>query len=95
MKMKHPLHPGFVLKELCIDPLNLTLTEVAKALKISRKTLSEIVNGKTSISTMVALKISIAFNTTPESWLESQMEYDLWKARQKLGKNTGIVKLAA
>lgn len=93
--MKHPLHPGFVLKELCIDPLNLTLTEVAKALKISRKTLSEIVNGKASISTMVALKISIAFNTTPESWLESQMEYDLWKARQKLGKNTGIVKLAA
>ena len=95
MKMKRPVHPGFILKELCIDPLNLSLTEVAKTLKISRKTLSEIVNGKASISTIVALKISIAFNTTPESWLESQMKYDLWVARQKLGRNAGIAKLVA
>jgi antitoxin HigA-1 len=86
MLMYDPPHPGEVLKKLCLEPLGLTVTEAAKALGVSRKTLSSILNGHTGISPEMAIRLSIAFDTTPESWLNQQVQYDLWKAEQGRGE---------
>ena len=80
--MHNPPHPGEVLKELCIEPLGLTVTEAAKGLGVSRKTLSTILNGRAGISPEMAVRLSIAFNTSSESWLHQQSQYDLWQAEQ-------------
>ena len=80
--MHNPPHPGEVIRELCIKPLGVTVTEAAKALGISRKALSELLNGHTGVSPEMAVRLSIAFNTTPESWLTQQMQYDLWQMKQ-------------
>ena len=82
MLMHNPPHPGEVLRELCIEPLGLTVTEAAKGLGVSRKTLSTILNGKSGISPEMAVRLSIAFNTSSESWLNQQSQYDLWQAEQ-------------
>jgi addiction module HigA family antidote len=81
--MHNPPHPGEVIRELCIEPLGLTITETANALGVSRKTLSELLNGRAGISPEMALRLSIAFDTTPESWMNQQVQYDLWQAEQK------------
>lgn len=83
MLMHNPPHPGEVIRELCLKPLGLTVTEAAKALGISRKALSDLLNGRAGISPTMAIRLAKAFGTTPESWLEQQMQYDLWKAQQK------------
>jgi antitoxin HigA-1 len=80
--MHNPPHPGEVLKELCLEPLGLTVTEAARALDVSRKTLSSILNGRAGISPEMAVRLSIAFETTAESWMAQQMQYDLWHAEQ-------------
>ena len=85
MRMHNPLHPVEVLKELCLEPLNLTVTETADALGISRKTLSAILNGRAGISPEMAIRLGKAFDTSPESWLIRQMQYDLWQAEQSVG----------
>ncbi|MBW4552478.1 MAG: HigA family addiction module antidote protein [Aphanocapsa sp. GSE-SYN-MK-11-07L] len=85
MKMHNPPHPGEVLKELCIEPLNLTVTEAAEALGVSRKTLSAILNGRAGISPEMAIRFGKAFDTSAESWLNQQMQYDLWQAEQTVG----------
>jgi len=82
MLMHNPPHPGLVIKELCLDPLGVTVTDAAKALGVSRKTLSSIVNGKAGISPEMAVRLSIAFNTSSESWMNQQSQYDLWQAEQ-------------
>ena len=79
--MHNPPHPGEVIRELCVKPLGLSVTEVAKALGISRKALSELLNGHTGISPEMAVRLSMAFGTTPESWLTQQMQYNLWKLK--------------
>ena len=86
MRMHNPPHPGEVLRELCIDPLGLTVTEAAEALGVSRKTLSSILNGRAGISPEMAIRLSIAFDTTPESWMNQQIQYDLWQASREQGK---------
>ena len=73
MLMHNPPHPGEVLKELCIEPLGLTVTEAAKGLGVSRKTLSTILNGKSGISPEMEVRLSIAFNTSSESWLNKSI----------------------
>jgi antitoxin HigA-1 len=83
MLMYNPPHPGEVLKKLCLEPLGLTVTEAAKALGVSRKTLSSILNGRAGVSPEMAIRLSIAFGTTPESWLNQQVQYDLWHAEQR------------
>ena len=83
--MHTPPNPGEVLKELCIEPLGLTVTDTAKSLGVSRKTLSAILNGRAGISPEMAIRLSRAFDTTPESWLNQQMQYDLWIANQTMG----------
>lgn len=81
MSMHNPPHPGEVIHELCIEPLGLSVTAAAKGLGVSRKALSELLNGKTGISTVMAIRLSKAFGGSPESWLQQQMQYDLWKNR--------------
>ena len=81
--MYNPPHVGEVLKEEYIVPLGLTITETALRLGVKRKSLSELVNGKSGISTKMSLKLAKAFNTTPQLWLNMQNQYDLWKTVQE------------
>lgn len=83
MLMHNPPHPGYVIKELCLEPLGLSVTDAAKALGISRKTLSAIINGKAGISPEMAVRLSMAFNTSSDSWLNQQTQFDLWQAEQR------------
>jgi len=82
MRMHNPPHPGEVIRELCLNPLGVTVTQAATALGVSRKTLSAILNGRSGISPEMAIRLSLAFNTTPESWLNQQLQYDLWRAER-------------
>jgi addiction module HigA family antidote len=86
MSMHNPPHPGEVIRELCLEPLDLSVTDAAAALGVSRKTLSAILNGRAGISPEMAIRLSKAFDTTPESWLNQQMQYDLWQAKQRTGE---------
>lgn len=83
MNMHNPPHPGEILKELYIKPLNLTVTEVANGIGVTRKAVSELVSKKYGISPNMAIRLSKAFSTTPESWLNLQQQYDLWQAKKK------------
>jgi addiction module HigA family antidote len=80
MMTHNPPHPGKVIRELCIEPLGLTVTAVAQGLDVSRKTLSTIINEKSNISPEMTVRLSIAFNTSSESWINLQSQYDLYKA---------------
>ena len=84
MKIHKPAHPGEILRELYLIPLDLSVTKAAEALGVTRKALSELLNTKTGISTGMALRLSKAFSTTPELWLNLQQNYDLWKERKKV-----------
>jgi addiction module HigA family antidote len=92
--MHNPPHPGEVLRELCLEPLGLSVSEAARALGVSRKTLSAILNGRAGISPEMAVRLSIAFGTSAESWLNQQTQYDLWLA-EKRRKSLRVEKLAA
>jgi len=81
--MYDPPHPGEVIKELCLQPLGLTVTDAAKGLGISRKTLSALLNGRFGISPEMAIRLSKAFGGSAESWLVQQAQYDLWQVMQK------------
>jgi len=94
MRMHNPPHPGEIIKGLCLEPLGLTVTEAATALGVSRKTLSAILNGRAGISPEMAVRLSIAFDNSAESWLNQQTQYDLWHAEQRR-KQLRVVKLAA
>lgn len=93
MRMHNPPHPGEVLRELCLEPLGLSVTETANALGVTRKTLSAILNGRSGISPEMAIRLGKAFDTTPESWLNQQVQYDLWQAEQH-SRNLRVKKLA-
>lgn len=82
MLMHNPPHPGEIIRELCLEPLGLSVTAAAEALGISRKSLSAIVNGRAGISPEMAVRLSIAFDTSAESWLNHQTQYELWQAEQ-------------
>ena len=86
MQMHNPPHPGEVLRELCLEPLGLSVTEAAGGLGVSRKTLSAILNGRAGISPQMAIRLSMAFDTSPESWLNQQTQYDLWLAKKGKSK---------
>ena len=82
MLMHNPPHPGEVIRELCLEPIGLSVTAAAEALGVSRKTLSAVLNGKAGISPEMAIRLSIAFDTSAESWLSQQSQYELWHAEQ-------------
>ena len=94
MKMYNPPHPGEVLKRLCLEPMNLTVTEAARSLGVSRKTLSGILNGRAGISPEMAVRLSLAFGTSAESWLNQQLQYDLWHA-ERSRKRLRVTRLTA
>jgi addiction module HigA family antidote len=94
MNMHNPPHPGEIIRDLCLEPLGLSVTDAAEALGVSRKTLSSILNGRSGISPEMALRLSKAFNTSPESWLNQQVQYDLWHA-MKESKGIKVKKLYA
>ena len=84
-RMHNPPHPGEVIKELCLDPLKLTVTAAAEGLGVSRRTLSTLLNGHAGISPEMAIRLSKAFGRSQGSWLQLQLQYDLWQAEQRSG----------
>lgn len=94
LRMHNPPHPGEVLRQLCLEPLGLFVTEVAEGLGVSRKTLSAILNGRARVSPEMAVRLSLAFGTSAESWLNHQLQYDLWQV-DKQRKSLRVVKFAA
>ena len=84
MKKRKPVHPGSLLKEEVLIPLGLTVTTAAVDLGVSRKTLSELINEKASLSPDMAVRISKATGTSPESWLNMQLKLDLWTSEKKV-----------
>ena len=83
MAMHNPPHPGGIVKRQCLEPLGLTVTRAAKGLGVTRQTLSELVNERTGVSVEMAIRLSKAFGSTPETWLGMQTAYDLWQARDR------------
>jgi addiction module HigA family antidote len=83
MNKRKPTHPGEVIREDIIKPLGITVTEAAKKLGVTRKTLSALLNCRASLSPEMAIRISKATGTTPESWLFMQAKLDLWNAAHR------------
>jgi antitoxin HigA-1 len=82
MPMKNPAHPGRIVKNACLEPLGLSVTAGAKALGVTRQTLTRIVNGKSGISAEMAIRLAKAFGSTAETWVRMQASYDLAQARK-------------
>jgi len=82
--MHNPPHPGEIIRDICVEPLGLTVTKAAESLGVTRKTFSMLLNGKSGISPEMALRLSKVFGRTPEGWLRLQLQYDLWKAKQNI-----------
>ncbi|WP_269521307.1 HigA family addiction module antitoxin [Alteromonas sp. BMJM2] len=83
MTIHNPAHPGEILKELVIEPLQLTITDVAAHLDVSRKTLSKVLNCRASISPEMALRLELVFGKpSADHWLKLQNAHDLWMTRQ-------------
>ena len=83
MSMKNPPHPGETIRELCLEPVGLSVTAAAEGLGVSRKALSELLNGHAGISPEMAIRLAKAFGGSAESWLTQQMYYDLAQAQTK------------
>jgi addiction module HigA family antidote len=81
--MHNPPHPGEIIREECLKPLGLSVTEAAAGLGVTRKALSELLNGHSGVSPEMAIRLSKAFGSSPETWLRLQMQYDLWQAQQR------------
>jgi len=79
-----PVHPGEILKEMYLNPLEISVTALADNLGVARKTVSQLVNGHMGVSAEMALRLAKSFNTTPELWLNMQRNYDLWYAGAKI-----------
>jgi antitoxin HigA-1 len=86
MPMKNPPHPGRSIRNACLEPLGLSVTEGAKVLGVTRQTLNNVVNGKSGISPEMAIRLSKAFGSTAETWLRMQLAYDLAQARKDESK---------
>ncbi len=83
MRMHNPPHPGTIVRQLCLDPLGMSVTAAARALGVSRKTVSALLNGRAGISPEMAVRLSMAFGTSSESWMNQQTQYDLWHAERR------------
>jgi addiction module HigA family antidote len=79
--MHNPPHPGGIVRRQCLEPLGLSVTEAAEGLGVTRQALSDLVNEKAGISIDMAIRLSKAFGSSPETWLGLQTAYDLWQAR--------------
>ena len=79
-RKRPPVHPGRILRNQHLIPLKMSITDLGRVLGVSRKTISKILNERGTITPDMALRLSRAFNTTPDLWLGLQQEYDLWHA---------------
>ena len=86
MPMKNPPHPGRSIKLDCLEPLGLSVAEGAKILGVTRQALNNVITGKSGISPEMALRLTKAFGSTPETWLRMQLAYDLATARKNESK---------
>lgn len=86
--MRNPPHPGGVVKRQCLEPLGLSVTRAARGLGVTRRALEDLIDEETPMSADMAIRLSRAFGSTPETWLGMQTAYDLWRARERAG---GIV----
>ena len=86
MPMKNPAHPGRIIRNACLEPLGLSVTEGAKILGVSRQALNNVINGKAGISPEMAIRLTKAFGSTAETWLRMQLAYDLAEARKDESK---------
>lgn len=84
MRMYCPPHPGGIVRRQCLEPLGLTVTRAAVGLGVTRQTLSEMINKHTGVYVEMAIRLSKAFGSIPETWLGMRMEYDLWQARKRV-----------
>ena len=84
MRMHNPPHPGEIIREFCLDTLKMTVTDAAKSLGVTRKTLSALLNGRAGITPEMSLRLSKVFGRTPEGWLKLQLQYDLWKIQHRV-----------
>src|SRR5580658_4971950 len=82
MPMKNPPHPGLSVRLNCLEPFGLSVTEGAKALGVSRTTLSRLINGQSGVSPDMAIRLAKAFGATPDIWIRLQAAYDLAQARR-------------
>lgn len=85
-----PLHPGVIIKDVLIDSTNLTISEAAARLGVTRTTLSRLLNQHAGISTEMALRLSKLFNTSIEMWVNLQSQYDIWNVKQHV-KNIDMI----
>jgi addiction module HigA family antidote len=85
-RMKNPPHPGRIIRQECIEPLGLTITEAAARLGVTRQALNNVINGKAGVSPEMSIRLSKAFGSKPDVWLGLQMEYDLARAEKHAGK---------
>jgi addiction module HigA family antidote len=83
MAMHNPPHPGTVIKEEILEPLHLSISELARGLAVNRKRLSLVLRGKSPLTPELAIRLEMAFKPSAESWIRQQAAYDLWQARQK------------
>lgn len=83
MVMKNPPHPGRSIKDACLDPLGLTVTEGARVLDVARHTLSRLINAQAGISPDMAIRLEKAFGNSADVWLRMQAAYDLAQARTR------------
>ncbi|MGO9269437.1 MAG: HigA family addiction module antitoxin [Terriglobia bacterium] len=86
MPMKNPPHPGRSIRNACLEPLGLSVSEGAKVLGVTRQALNNVVNGKAAITPEMAIRLSKAFGSTPETWLRMQLAYDLASVRKDESK---------
>ncbi|RAP35021.1 addiction module antidote protein, HigA family [Legionella quinlivanii] len=78
----NPPHPGEFIKETYIEPLNISLRKAAHDLDVAPSTFSRLIKGESDLSPEMALKLSKAFGRSPESWMQMQINYELWRAKQ-------------
>jgi len=94
MNMHNPPHPGLVLSGLWLKPAKITVTRAAEALNVSRKTVSELINGHAAITAEMATRLELAFGTQAKTWLSMQAEFDLWQLRNER-KKLGVQRLGS
>src|SRR6267142_1766317 len=83
MEMHNPAHPGEIVREECLKPLRLSVTAAADALGVTRKALSDLLNGHTGVSPDMAIRLEKVFGSTADTWLRMQMKRELWEVRQR------------
>lgn len=93
-RMHDPAHPGEILLALYLEPMKITITEAAEALGISRKHLSEIINGKSAVSPDMAMRLATALGTEPDLWINLQAQFDIWTVTQGPKPKVRVLKAA-